>query len=520
MEVKEIKKVVDNLNTFIEVPDGIERLKNAVIDLAVRGLLTEQKESDGSAEDLYKEIQKDKDTDTSSKKKTKPLTQISAEEVPFSIPQNWKWVKLGDISTYIQRGKGPKYTEISKYPVLSQKCVRWHHIDWSKCKYIEEEGLDKYEEIRFLKQGDLLLNSTGTGTIGRVAVFENNPEYSKVVADSHVTVARFVNVSSRYIALWMSSEFIQYGLYNGKASGSTNQIEWNLSTILNEVAPLPPLTEQKRIVERVDELMKLIDQLEVEKKERDEVRGRMAISAFYSFGTERNDFALKHLTELVKTPSDIDELEKSILSLAVSGKLTPQDSKDGDAEKLYQDIQKKKVETGNKNTKILLPITDIDVVSNFPNSWKVVRLGEVCDFNYGKGLAKEDRKEDGKFGAYGANGVKTRTDLQNSDGPGIVIGRKGSAGAITLVEDSFYATDVTYYIPENQFGAFEMRYLFLLLKSLDLPKYAMGIKPGLNRNHAYNEICGLPPKKAQKRIITKVDELMGMVQKLREVIDK
>ena len=121
-------------------------------------------------------------------------------------------------------------------------------------------GLAAYEDIRFLREGDLLWNSTGTGTIGRVIRLIDPPE--RLVCDSHVTVVRCLLVSPEYIRTWLRTGNV-YGLIEERAAGSTNQVELTAQMAFNQVVPLPPLAEQHRIVAKVDELMALCDRLEI-----------------------------------------------------------------------------------------------------------------------------------------------------------------------------------------------------------------------------------------------------------------
>ena len=239
-------------------------LKNSILQLAIQGKLVEQRAEEGTAEELYKKIQEEKAQLIKEKKikKEKALPEITEEEIPFDIPESWKWVRLIDICEYIQRGKSPKYSDIPKYPVISQKCNQWSGFNIEKAKFIDPESLEKYTKERFLISGDLMWNSTGLGTLGRMAIYEEieNP-YELAVVDSHVTVIRALksHISYKYLYYYFANPSVQSVIEN-QSDGSTKQKELSTTTVKNYIVPLPTLEEQKRIVAKIEELMPYIEQ--------------------------------------------------------------------------------------------------------------------------------------------------------------------------------------------------------------------------------------------------------------------
>ena len=250
-------------DTAFDAPDGIKKLRELILTLAMQGKLVPQDPNDKPASELLKEIEKEKQQliKDGKIKRPKPLMQIQNNEMLFKIPRSWKWCKLADVSLYIQRGKGPSYVEDSPYKVISQKCVRWYGLDLKQARSIDAESLEKYEEIRLLQRNDLLWNSTGTGTIGRACLIADDLNNQVLVADSHVTVVRPHKINAEFLLCWIKSPYVQNEIVN-IASGTTNQIELNTSTVINHIIPLPPLNEQKRIVEKINKLMALCDDLE------------------------------------------------------------------------------------------------------------------------------------------------------------------------------------------------------------------------------------------------------------------
>ncbi len=331
-------------------------LRKAVLQAAIQGKLTQQLPEDGNAEDLYREIQAEKQKliKEGKIKKENPLPAIADDDIPFDIPENWKWVCLGEIVTKpIKRGKSPHYADISNTLVFAQKCnTKAGYIDAGLAQYLDESYLKNYPASEFMNDFDVVINSTGGGTLGRVGIYRDsgNPQKLPIVPDSHVTVIRSMNSTIQQY-LYQVLKFMQPELET-MGSGSTNQTELRPDIIKALYIPLPPLSEQKRIVARVDELMKRID--EMEKTEKD-------ITALYD-----------------AFPGD---MKAALLQAAIQGKLTEQLASDGDAETLYADIQKEKqrlIKEGKiKKEKPLPEITEDDIPFDIPEKWKWVYLNDI-----------------------------------------------------------------------------------------------------------------------------------------------
>ena len=159
-----------------------------------------------------------------------------------------------------------------------------------------------------------------------------------------------------------------------------------------------------------------------------------------------------------------------------------------------------------ENAKELFQSKLNDIFSQKGEGWVEKKLGDVCSLEYGKPLPKEDRDPDGLYPAYGANGIKTRTDKFLVNGRSIIVGRKGSAGEINYTEDKFWALDVTYYTKFDS-NILDLDFLYYLLNLLKLPKLAKGVKPGINRNDVYAITIQLPPLKEQSKIAIEMKHL-------------
>ena len=258
--------------------------------------------------------------------------------MPFEVPQGWVWTTLEEICLFLSRGKSPKYSDTDKtYPVFAQKCnLKEGGISLEQARFLDPSTICKWSEEYRLKTGDVLVNSTGTGTVGRTRLFHEGylKNYPFVVPDSHVSVIRTTNeVKSEFVFAYISSQLIQQYLEDNLA-GSTNQKELYIGVLSDLSFPLPPRAEQHRIVAEIERWFSLIDIIET--------------------GKDGLQTAIK-------------QTKSKLLDLAIHGKLVPQDPNDEPASELLKRINPKAEIT-----------CDNAHYPQLPKSWCLVQLQDLC----------------------------------------------------------------------------------------------------------------------------------------------
>lgn len=338
-----------------------EQLKVSILQLAIEGRLVEHLSEEGTGKDVLREISTERQyLFKAGKIKREVLPSIEENEKQFDLPETWGQTRLGDlVSKDIKRGKSPKYVDLSNILVFAQKCnVKKGGIDLGLAKYLDPDKFRSYPEEECMIDRDIVVNSTGNGTLGRIGIFRDgdNPRKLKVVPDSHVTVIRVCHA--------MSVDYIYYFLKANQlfleklGEGSTNQTELRPDILKMLVVPIPPLREQYRIVKKIEELMPFVDQ--------------------YATVSEKLD----------KLNSEFpDQIKKSILQLAVEGKLVEQRPEEGTGEELYWKIQEEKaklIKEGKiKKQKPLAEIADDEKPFDIPESWAWVRMNDCTDVRDG-----------------------------------------------------------------------------------------------------------------------------------------
>ena len=237
------------LNEAIELDKRLlSALPKSILQEAIQGKLVPQDTTEEPASTLLQKIRDEKNRlVVEGKLKKKDLTdsiifkgddnkyyennsgKISCidDEIPFEIPSNWVWARLDNICSFIHRGKSPKYSLVKKYPVIAQKCNQWSGFSIEKARFIEPNSLSSYKDDYFLQDKDLMWNSTGLGTLGRMAIYYTalNP-YELAVADSHVTIIRPLKqyIVPEFLYYYFASNTVQ-SVIEEKSDGSTKQKE-------------------------------------------------------------------------------------------------------------------------------------------------------------------------------------------------------------------------------------------------------------------------------------------------------
>lgn len=530
---------------------GIKKLRELILELAVRGLLVPQDPNDEPASELLKNIvaEKARLVKEGKIKKDKPLPLITEEEKPFDLPSGWEWSRLQDVSEYIQRGKGPVYADSGRVKVVSQKCVQWSGFDISASRFVDDESLSGYKQERFLKNQDLLWNSTGTGTVGRINAVERVPEQA-LVADSHVTVVRVLGVHAKYCRTYISSPGVQIRIEPAHeaslVSGSTQQVELNTSAVVLLPVPVPPLDEQHRIVAKADELMALCDQLE-EQTNSSRSAHQTLVEAFLNALTSAADHAqftsawqgiAEHFDTLFTTEESINQLKQTILQLAVMGMLVPQDPNDEPASELLKKIAAEKAKLMKEGViKNHLPVEPMGKSQALPATWVEIVVQDFADIRLGSTPSRTESKFwNGDIPWVSSGEVAnciirdtsekiTQEGLKKSSASMIparsllmaIIGQGKTRGQTALLEiNACTNQNVAAFVFNEQFIFPE--YVWIWAKS----KYEShrddghgGAQPALNGKKVRSFRFPLAPIEEQHRIVAKVDELIALCDWLK-----
>ncbi len=380
-------------------PDGIKKLRELILSLAMQGKLVPQDSNDQPARELLQEIEKEKErlVKEGKIKQSKPLPEIKPDEVTYDLPKGWEWSRLGEIIFLLGDGihGTPIYDETGDYFFINGNNLSDGVIEVKE--NTKKVSINEYQKYKKELNSRTVLVSIN-GTIGNVAFYNNE---RVILGKSACYFNLFEQIDKQFTKRLLNSKyFLEYAF--ASATGSTIK-NVSLKSMREFMFPLPPLAEQRRIVAKIDKLMGRCDELEKLRSDRTQKQITVHTAALDRLlkATEQNDFntawqfLTQHFSELYSTKANLTELRKAILQLAVMGKLVPQDPLDRPASELLKEIEAEKnrlIKEGKIKYQTLLPdIREMPYV--LPIGWQWVKFEDIVEISSG---VTKGRKLNGK----------------------------------------------------------------------------------------------------------------------------
>jgi len=484
-----------------------QELKNSILHLAIQGKLVEQRPEEGTAEELYRRIQEEKQRliEAGTIKKEKPLPEITEDEKPFDIPESWKWVRTGNIGSW-SAGATPSRTTPQYYD---------GNIPWLKTgdlndgyvheipEFISELALEK-TSVRLNPIGTVLMAMYGA-TIGKLGILEIEATTNQACC----ACIPFNGIYNKYLFYYLMAKritFIKMG-----AGGAQPNI--SKDKIANSLISLPPLAEQKRIVAKIEELLPYIDRYE---------------KAWNKLETFNKCFPM--------------DMQKSILQFAIQGRLVEQRPEEGNGEELYRQIQAEKqrlIEAGIiKKEKPLPEITEDEKPFDIPENWKWVRLPEIGELN--RGRSQHRPRNDPSLYINGTVPMIQTGDVARANkyiinwsvmynDSGVAQSRIWKAGTVCLTiaanigdvailafdacfPDSVVGFNAYKPIESNEYLLYGLMWYKTMLDTMSRSTAQKNINIEILSQIAFP----LPPLAEQKRIVAKLEEILPLCEKLKK----
>ena len=475
-----------------------QAIRKKILDLALRGKLTEQLPEDGTGQQLFQHIQERKAVlaGTGKAKKQESLIPLTKEDIPFEIPDNWQWVRLGDITAKITSGSTPtggKKTDayVDKgFCFFREQNIYNDGIHSEGMVYITEQLLNTRENSTVIAK-DILLNITG-GSIGRCAIVPD--DFSKGSINQHILIIRMVEEETRFFThLVLCSPYAQNHIKR-KAVGDKDGFSGGRCKYMP--VPLPPLPVQKRIVSIIHSAFSVLDTI-------DTLQGQYQ--------------------------DNLATLKSKIIDAGIQGKLTEQLPEDGNAEELHQQIQQEKLaleKAGKiKKSKPLPPISDEEKPFDIPENWKWVKLGNVITLVSGTDFKPEDYNDSGIGMPYmtGASNIENDKLIINRWTPcprniayegDLLLVCKGSGFGKLVICNVSEAHIARQFMSIRPYYGVDVNYVkAVMINSFQIIKEAgKGLIPGVDRDTVLNIPLPLPPLAEQKRIVAKLEELLPLCE--------
>ena len=489
-----------------------QELKNSILQLAIQGKLVEQRPEEGTAQELYAQIQAEKQRliQSGKLKKEKSLPEITEDEKPFEIPEGWMWVRIKEITILNPKNDLDNNLKTSFIPMTLLS-------DGYRSSYTYE--IRSWGEIKkgftHFAVGDIGIAKITPCFQNRKSAIFTELENNFGAGTTELSIVRVIqNTLSRKYLLWFfkSAYFIENGIKS--FTGTAGQQRIHKDYLSHCVFPLPPLAEQKRIVAKIEELLPLVDRYE-------------------QAWTKLEDFNRRF-------PED---MKKSILQQAIQGKLVEQRPEEGTAQKLYAQIQAEKqrlIKAGKlKKEKPLPEITEDEKPFEIPNGWMWVRLGMIVSVLGGKRIPagrkltadntgyRYIRVSDMKDGTVSTEDILyvpsdiypsiSRYIINKED---IYITVAGTIGRVGKIPEELDGANLTENADRLVFSGLNQDWLIKCLQSSVIQSQIADAttkvgQPKLAIKRIQELLVPLPPITEQKRIVARLEKLLPLCEKLK-----
>ena len=489
-----------------------QELKNSILQLAIQGKLVEQRPEEGTAQELYAQIQAEKQRliQSGKLKKEKPLPEITEDEKPFEIPEGWMWVRIKEITILNPKNDLDDNLKTSFIPMTLLS-------DGYRSSYTYE--IRSWGEIKkgftHFAVGDIGIAKITPCFQNRKSAIFTELESNFGAGTTELSIVRVIqNTLSRKYLLWFfkSAYFIENGIKS--FTGTAGQQRIHKDYLSHCVFPLPPLAEQKRIVAKIEELLPLVDRYE-------------------QAWTKLEDFNRRF-------PED---MKKSILQQAIQGKLVEQRPEEGNAQELYAEIQAEKqrlIKEGKlKKEKPLPEITEDEKPFEIPDGWMWVKLGMIVSVLGGKRipagrkLTAENtgyryiRVSDMKDGTVSTEDILyvpsdiypsiSRYIINKED---IYITVAGTIGRVGKIPEELDGANLTENADRLIFSCLNQDWLIKCLQSSVIQSQIADAttkvgQPKLAIKRIQELLVPLPPLAEQKRIVARLEELLPLCERLK-----
>jgi type I restriction enzyme S subunit len=530
-----LKTFFDKFDQLADAPDAIRKIRGLVLDLAVQGKLVEQIGAEGNGHALLRQI----------REKNPPLLiENDAEAIDSrlaNVPSSWALGKLGEAAEIIRGVSFPGSAKSNARSNGDVACLRTAsvqvEIDWDDLIYISPTHVSRPDQ--WVAPNDIIISMANSyALVGKVAIVRQVPQ--RATFGAFLAAIRPVMIEPYFLLYALRAPQMQ-AAFRASSSQTTNIANISLGKMRPLPFPFPPLEEQRRIVAKVDELMALCDRLEAQQQERERQHAALARASLVRVAGAPTP---ANLSSLFHNSYDIapEDLRKSILALAVEGKLVPQDPRDEPARDLLRVIEKQRAtlvgSQSIRKTKACRPFTGDDTPYAIPETWVWTMLGEITDIGTGSTPSRTEASfwADGTIPwvTSGSTSHSLITEADEFVSPAAVkahrlrvypqgtllvalYGQGKTRGQVAVLGIAASINQACAAICALKGREPMQDYLkLLLLKQYDEVRLmsAGGAQPNLNVQKIKEVFVPLPPLAEQRRIVIKVTQLMALVDEL------